>query len=426
MKLTPAKIGLLVVALAGVVTGSWLGISAMLTKKRAAVSVQVPDSGQRERAPVPTVRFTDVTEKAGIQFRHTNGAFGMKLLPETMGSGVAILDFDNDGKPDILFVNSRPWPGDKSSEPVPTMKLYRNKGDGTFEDVTEKMGLAIPLYGMGVTLGDFNNDGWTDIYITAIGGNKLFRNDGGKRFVDVTEEAGVGDGGLWPNISREEFLKLDKPMPWPTAATFVDYDGDGKLDLFVCRYVTWSPAYDLANDFQLKDAGRAYGPPTAFEGTQCTLYRNIDGKHFEDVSEKVGLRVVDREGVNAKARNVAKSLGLIICDPDQSGWPSLMVANDTERNFFFHNVPTPYGERRFQEIGLRSGVSYAESRARGGMGIDWGEFRPGQWSVVIANFANEPCTFLTQDKAQGLGFSDSAFAVGLTGPTRGPLKFGTF
>src|SRR5262249_39971719 len=168
---------------------------------------------QRQKVPVPEGKFTDITQKAGINFRHTNGAFGKKLLPETMGSGVVIFDFDNDGKPDILFINSRPWPGDTSSEPAPTMKLYRNKGDGTFEEVTEKMGLNVPLYGMGVTVGDFNNDGWTDIYITAIGGNKLFRNESGKRFVDVTDEAGVG-GGFWPIMSRADFLKLDKPIPW--------------------------------------------------------------------------------------------------------------------------------------------------------------------------------------------------------------------
>jgi len=148
----------------------------------------------------PRVPFTDITEAAGIKFKHVNGAFGKKLLPETMGSGVAFLDFDNDGKQDLLFINSRPWPGD-SSGPVPTMALYRNKGDGTFEDVTEKMGLNVPLYGMGVTVGDFDNDGWVDIFVTAIGGCKLFRNDGGKRFVDVTAEAGVGGGGVWPGAS---------------------------------------------------------------------------------------------------------------------------------------------------------------------------------------------------------------------------------
>jgi hypothetical protein len=427
MKLTPSKIGLVVLAFAAIAAGGWFGISALLAKK--PVENPRPDPapiGKSDKTSTPVVKFTDVTNKAGIQFLHVNGAFGMKLLPETMGSGVAIFDFDNDGRPDILFINSRPWPGDKLSEPAPTMKLYHNNGDGTFEDVTEKMGLAIPLYGMGVTVGDFDNDGWTDIYVTAIGGSKLFRNVDGKRFVDVTEEAGVGDGGLWPNVSRADFLRLDKPMPWPTAATFVDYDGDGKLDLFVCHYVTWSPANDLANDFQLAGVGRAYGPPTAFEGTQCRLYRNMDGKHFEDVTEKVGLKIVEPIGATSRLRSVAKSLGLVIFDPDESGWPSLIVANDTERNFLFHNVAGPNGERRFEEIGLRSGVALAGGQARGGMGIDWGEYRPGKWSAVIANFANEPCTFLTQEKNKGLVFTDAALAAGISGPSQNPLKFGTF
>ena len=411
------------------IAGGVIFVVPLFDKKQAAViPPTVPDVRARDTVPVPRVPFTDITEAAGIKFKHVNGAFGKKLLPETMGSGVAFLDFDNDGKQDLLFINSRPWPGD-SSGPVPTMALYRNKGDGTFEDVTEKMGLNVPLYGMGVTVGDFDNDGWVDIFVTAIGGCKLFRNDGGKRFVDVTAEAGVGGGGVWPEgLSRDDFLKLDKPIPWPTSATFLDFDGDGKLDLFVCHYVTWSPAIDLQNTYTMDGVGRAYGAPTGFQGAQCTLYRNVDGRHFEDVSEKVGLRVIEPEGIgpNARKRNVAKALGVVVCDPDEDGWPDLIVANDTVRNFFFHNVPGPNGTRQFEEIGLKVGMAYAEGAARGGMGIDWGEYRPGFCASIVANFSDEPISFFGQEKSKRLSFSDAALAVGIAGPSRATLKFGTF
>jgi len=396
------------------------------TKTKVHQPPEVPPVVHRDKVQVPRVTFTDVTDKSGITYRHVNGATGRKLLPETMGAGVACFDYDKDGNVDILFVNSRPWPGEMIM-PGPTLKLYRNKGGMLFEDVTAAMGLAVTIYGQGVAVGDFDNDGNPDVFITAIGGNKLFRNVDGKKFVDITREAGV-EGGAWPNLSRDEFLKLDKPIPWPTSATFLDYDGDGKLDLFVCHYVTWSPAYDLASDFKLEAVGRAYGPPTAFEGAQCKLYRNIDGKRFEDVSAQAGIEVYSPEGIgpNARKRPVAKALGVILCDPDEDGWPDLVVANDTVRNFFFHNVAGPDGSRRFEEIGERAGIAYAEGRARGGMGIDWAEFRPGRWAVVIANFANEPFSYFVQDKPKRLDFADLALAVGVSGPSRVPLKFGTF
>jgi hypothetical protein len=386
----------------------------------------------------PAVRFTDITAQSGIRFRHTNGSTGKKLLPETLGSGVAFLDFDNDGHQDLLFVNSCYWPGfEDKTKPAPTLALYRNKGDGTFEDVTKEAGLAeLTFYGMGVTVGDYDNDGYVDVFITGVGGNHLLHNKGkgpdGKwlGFEDVTADAGdvAGPRG-WPKgVTSEAFLSWKEPINFSTSASFLDYDGDGKLDLFVCNYVTWSPDNDLAQGFSLKGVGRAYGPPTAFEGAQCFLYRNLGGGKFKDVSAEAGVRVFEKEGTgeNARQRSVAKALGVIVCDVDDDGWPDIVVANDTVRNFFFHNVRRGDGTRGFEEVGMPKGVAYAEGKARGAMGIDFGEYRPNQPALLIGNFANEPDTLLCLDDREKLLFSDAAMAEGIYGYSRSLLKFGVF
>jgi hypothetical protein len=367
----------------------------------------------------PPVRFRDITERAGIGFRHTNGAFGAKLLPETMGSGVAFLDYDNDGRPDLLFINSCSWPGHQDpKQHAPTLALYRNKGDGAFEDVTAAAGLNVIMYGMGVTVGDYDNDGYADVFVTGVGGNRLFHNepraDGKRHFVDVTRRAGVGGPGGWGDFGSD-FLQRQQPLNFSTSAAFLDYDGDGLLDLFVCNYVTWSPDLDLHQGFQLVGIGRAYGPPTDFAGAQCFLYRNLGGGRFEDVSAKAGIRVTDQLG-----RSLGKSLGVIACDVDDDGWPDIIVANDTVRNFLFHNKR----DGTFEEIGEQTRVAYAEGSARGAMGIDWGEYRPGQHALLIGNFANEPDTFLRLDDRQQLLFCDAALAEGIWGPSRPLLKFG--
>lgn len=364
----------------------------------------------------PAVRFTDITSQAGIRFQHVNGAFGRKLLPETMGSGVACLDFDGDGRQDLLFINSCYWPGyeDKKNR-TPTMALYRNNGDGAFEDVTEATGLAVSFYGMGVTVGDYDNDGWPDLFITGVGGNRLFHNVGGRRFEDVTPSAGVGGPGGWP--APTGFLDREPPVNFSSSAAFLDYDNDSLLDLFVCNYITWSPALDLRQDFKLTGVGRAYGPPRAFEGSQCFLYHNLGGGRFEDVSARAGIRVFGELG-----RPLGKSLGVLVHDVDEDGWPDILVANDTVRNFFFHNKK----DGAFEEVGERSGVAYAEGAARGAMGIDGGDSRPGRFSVLIGNFANEPDTFLRLEDPKNLFFSDTALSEGIAGPSRTLLKFGVF
>ncbi|HEV3235453.1 MAG TPA: CRTAC1 family protein [Gemmataceae bacterium] len=392
------------------------------------------NSKSNKSSDVPRVTFRDITNKAGIRFTHTNGAFGKKLLPETMGSGVAFLDFDNDGKPDLLFINSCHWPGHQpSGEPAPTLALYRNKGNLEFEDVTEACGLKISLYGMGVTVGDYDNDGWPDIFITAVGGNHLFHNQPvdpkdpakGRHFVEVTSRAGVGGPGGWPTGSVD-FLQWDKPISFSTSATFLDYDGDGLLDLFVCNYITWSPAADLSQDFKLMGGGRAYGPPTYFEGAQCLLYRNKGGGQFEDVSYQTGVAAL------TKGRNPlrGKSLGVVACDVDEDGWPDLFVANDTAPNFFFHNEPVdpkdPSKGRHFVEIAKRAGIVTADGSARGAMGVDWGECRPGVPAFLVGNFADEPDSLFTRDFPKRLLFSDSAQLEGIAFASKPWLKFGAF
>jgi hypothetical protein len=390
-------------------------------------SINPGDVAERGKIAVPAVRFTDVTEQAGIRFVHTNGSFGKKLLPETMGSGVAFLDFNRDGKQDLLFVNSCYWPGHEEAGKRPTLALYRNDSkDGHIQltDVTAEMGLDVTMFGMGVTVGDFDNDGWPDVFVTGVGGNRLFRNVEGKRFEDVTARAGVGGPGGWPT-GGGDFLKWDRPINWSTSAAWLDYDGDGRLDLFVCNYVTWSPDYDLKLESSLKGArDRAFGPPVAFPGSQCFLYRNKGDGTFEDVSRKAGIEVSEllAEGENARPRAVGKSLGVVVADVDDDGHPDVIVANDTVRNFFFHNN----GDGTFTEMGLSCGVAYAEGRARGAMGVDFGEYRPGKCAAVIANFADEPTTFLRLNNPKRLSFDEGALAEGLAGPSRPLLKFGTF
>jgi hypothetical protein len=395
-----------------------------------------PDPVKLSRdVPVPAVGFTNVTDQAGIRFRHFNGITAEKLLPETMGSGVVVIDFDNDGKPDLLFLNSCPWPGKaRPGEAKPTPVLYRNKGDGTFEDVTKAAGLDLTFFGMGGTVGDCDNDGWPDLFLTGVGGNHLFRNEAdptganGRRFREVTDTARVGGPGGWPEVETyADFLKHKDPLCFSTSAAFLDYDGDGKLDLFVCNYVEWSP---VLNDlgFKLDGVERRFAQPKLFKGAQCFLYRNKGDGTFEDVGKEAGIEVFEPEGFgpNAPLRPTGKSLAVIVCDADGDGWPDIVVANDTVRNFLFHNIEKN-GKRAFEEIGHVAGVAFADGEARGAMGIDWAPlYREGCNALVICNFANEPDTFLCQDNLRVLHFSEVARSEKIAGDSRLPLKFGVF
>lgn len=352
----------------------------------------------REDISPPPVRFVEITQEAGIDFVHENGSYGEKLLPETMGSGVAALDYDLDGDQDLLFVNFAPWLGHESGE-LPTQRFYRNRGDASFEDVTSEVGLDVTLYGMGVAVGDCNNDGYPDIVITGLSGNRLFLNDNGQRFIEKPDSG------------------LTSAFGWSTSAAFLDYNRDGKLDLFVCNYVQWTPEIDRAQGFKLTGIGRAFGPPTNFLGTHCQLFQGNGDGTFVDVSESAGIHKFDLLG-NPKG----KALGVITCDMDRDGWVDILVANDTVQNFFYHNL----GNGTFEEIGEVSGMAFdAAGNTRGAMGIDVAEHRlDGSASVAIGNFANEASAlYVTQNEAR-LFFSDEAIGAGLAQPTRLMLTFG--
>jgi len=368
--------------------------------EEAVVSGPVIDESAPPKTP-PPVTFTDITREAGINFVHVNGSTGEKLMPETIGSGAAFLDYDNDGDQDLLLVNSKWWPGEER-EPAPTLAFYRNDGHGRFTDVTADVGLKITCFGMGAAVGDYDNDGWTDLYITTLGKNYLFRNDHGK-FVDVTAQADVAG------------LDTD----WSTAAAFIDYDNDGDLDLFVGNYVLWSRKIDMEIDFQLTGLGRAFGAPNHFTGANNRLYRNEGNGRFSDVSLAAGIAVTDQ--MNGMPEG--KTLGVAPIDYDQDGWIDLFVSNDTVRNFLYHNL----GNGHFEEIGALEGIAYDRNgKATGAMGIDAAYFRNDKdLGIGIGNFANEMSSlFVTEDGHAP--FADEAILVGFGPASRLALTFGLF
>jgi hypothetical protein len=363
--------------------------------------IEPPDPVVQSRGSrPPQVRFTDITREAGIDFIHVNGAYGERLMPETIGSGAAFIDYDNDGDQDLFLVNSSYWPGHEEPGTGAYQALYRNDGSGRFEDVTEESGLKFSAFGMGVAIGDYDNDGWTDLFLSAVGKNRLFHNEQG-RFREVTDEANVGGG-------------VDA---WSSSAAFIDYDNDGDLDLFVGNYVKWSRRVDLEIDFRLTGLGRAYGAPNHFIGTNNSLFRNDGGGRFSDVSAVAGIEVNDP----LSGLPQGKALGIAPVDYDHDGWIDLFVANDTTQNFLFHNL----GNGGFEEIGAFEGVAFdRDGKATSGMGIDVAWFRNDRdLGVAVGNFANEMSSlYVTADgKAP---FADEAVLEGLGAPSRLALTFG--
>lgn len=367
--------------------------------------LSLPAERKVEEITLPEIPFTDITEEAGIRFVHNNGAAGEKLLPETMGGGAAFFDYDNDGDQDLLLIGSQNWPWSQAAEQkksVPSLALYQNDGSGKFQDVTESMGLNLSLYGMGVACGDYDNDGLVDLYISSLGSNRLLKNEG-TRFKDVTAQAGVGG---------PDHL-------WSTSCGWFDYDRDGDLDLLVCNYVDWTPAYDRAQNFTLKGGIRAYGRPQNFNGVNPLLYQNQGNGTFKDVTEQAGLKIFS-PGTGVP---LAKSLGLNFYDFDEDGYLDIFITNDTVQNLLFRNQQ----DGTFNEIAARSGVAFdMDGNARGAMGIDIATFRNDDTlGIAIGNFANE-MTALYTSPGKEMQFIDEAISNGLGPQTRQALTFGVF
>ena len=341
-------------------------------------------------APVSPLdfRLVDVSSQAGIQFRHNSGAYGGKLLPETLGSGCAFLDYDRDGWQDILLVNAMDWPGHKRQRS--TLRLYRNNRNGTFSDVTKSAGLDVEVYGMGVAAGDYNNDGFPDILITCVGQNRLFRNTGKGTFVDATRASGLQ--------GRQAFS---------TSALWFDYDRDGLLDLFVCNYVRWSPEHDVFCSLDGKT--KSYCTPEAYRGDTCWLFHNRGDGTFEDVTATSGI-----------FDSSSKSLGVAIFDHDQDGWLDLLVANDTQPNKLYRNL----GNGKFKDIAVEAGLAFsAEGKARAGMGVDIGDFEnSGNPGIAITNFDNEMIGLYRAVRPGA--YDDISVVAGIGLPSRNTLGFG--
>ena len=333
-------------------------------------------------------QLVDATSRSGIQFQHNSGAYGGKLLPETLGSGCAFLDYDRDRWQDILLINGMDWPGHKRQRT--TLRLYRNNRNGTFTDVTKSAGLDVEIYGMGVAVGDYNNDGFPDILVTCVGQNRLFRNTGKGTFLDVTRSSGLA--------GRQGFS---------TSALWFDFDRDGLLDLFICNYVKWSPEHDVFCSLDGKH--KSYCTPEAYRGETCSLFRNRGDGTFEDVTATSG--VFDTS---------SKSLGVAMLDYDEDGWPDLLVANDTQPNKLYRNMHNG----AFKDVAVEVGLAFStEGKARAGMGVDVADFdNSGNPGVAITNFDNE---MIGLYRALGSRvYEDVAMAAGIGLASKNTLGFG--
>lgn len=360
----------------------WLATAALL----AIVPLVLPGAAALDGG----VKLVDVTAAARLHFTQTTGAFGRKYLPETLGSGVVVMDVDGDGWQDVLLLSGTSWPD--QGKPAATLRLFRNTGRGAFEDITAKSGLTVPMYAMGGAAADYDNDGLEDVLVTAVGQSRLFRNTGNGHFVDVTERAGLG--------GRTGFS---------TSALWVDYDRDGLLDLFICNYVRWTPATDVFCSADGKT--KSYCTPEAYPGATSWLYRNKGNGTFEDVTAAAGL-----------FDPTSKALGVTMLDYDLDGWPDLFVANDTQPNKLYRNQH----DGTFVEAGVQAGLAFSDDgRARAGMGTDAADFdNSGVPSVVVTNFSGEMVGLYTPVRP-GV-YSDRAPSSDLGRASRLTLGFGCF
>lgn len=366
------------------------------------VAVTQSQHAPPSRSPRP-LGLEDVTAASGVHFQHHTGAFGKKWFPETNGAGVALFDYDSDGYPDLFLVNDRAWnaaerkraglgPG-VSSAPTPS-RLFHNRGDGTFEDVTTAAGVGAPMYGMGCAVGDYDNDGFPDLYVSGVGRGWLFHNEGGKRFREVASELGVaGDG-------------------WGSSSAWVDIDRDGRLDLFVGHYVKWDPRTDTpCEGVGNKDV---YCGPNLYNPEPCRLYHQGADGHFRDISKQAGIWGSSAHPLRSKA------MGVTVCDVDNDGWPDIAVSNDTAANFLFRNNHNG----TFTEQGTATGMALPpEGTARSGMGIDAGDWDGSRGeSLVIGNFVSEMLSLYVPGDA-GL-FTDRGTAANVAEPSRPFTTFG--
>ena len=398
-----AAAGVFVLVIVGIVFALWLRKRPAVEKpiiKQEAYIPPVPHAVAKSR-----VTFTDVTAESGIRFQHYTGAFlnerreESRYMPETMGSGVVIFDYDGDGKPDIYVVNSADFPGHSQSQPAPTGRLYHNLGNLRFEDVTERAGLAMSCYGMGAIAADYDGDSREDLLVTSWGGPRLFRNQGNGTFREVTQEVGLRAPQWQDDAGR-------RGPEWSTGALLFDADGDGKLDLFVANYVHWSPEVDLYST--IDGHRKSYAKPDIYHGSSPRLYLQRNGR-FVDVTRESGI-----------SNENGKALGVALWDFNGDGRPDIVVANDTQPNFLYENL----GGGRFIERGVAAGIAYDENgTTRAGMGIDVADFQnDGKPAIAIANFSREPLSVFKM-QAPGI-FREATQQAGVAEPSYMVLKFG--
>src|SRR5260221_396994 len=350
------------------------GLTALLAALAlAAATVGVGKTGGQAAS---VVTFRDVTQQSGIRFVHNNGAFGKKFLPETLGPGVAFIDYDNDGWPDIFLVNGMDWPGHAQKHTTP--KLYHNNRDGTFTDVTHKAGLDVEIYGMGVAVGDYDNDGFDDLFVTALGQSRLFHNNGNGTFTDVTQKAA-----------------LSGPRELSTSAAWVDYDKDGRLDLVVGNYVQWTQETDLY--CTLDGKSKSYCTPESYKGTPARLWHNRGDGTFEDVTQKAGL-----------GEPTSKTMGIAVLDYDNDGWPDLLFSNDTQPNKLYRNN----GNGTFSEKGVIAGAAFTAPRV--GRGAAYADTtNVGRLDLLLST--NGGPVYLFRNEAQGSNPANRSVRLKLVG-----------
>jgi hypothetical protein len=374
---------------------SWPGIAAGIFRHLllAVFAVLLPSITLAQKPPAVTQsstaagsgKFVDITEASGVHFKYVASPTSKKYLIETMGSGVALFDYDNDGRLDIFLVNGAPIRDPTPKGTIPQKdgprtwnRLFHQRADGTFEDVTEKAGLQGFGYGMGVAVGDYDNDGFEDLFVTAYGGNTLYHNNGNGTFTDVTEKSGVAGSG------------------WSTSAAWVDYDGDGLLDLVVLRYVTWDWVDYWCGEH--KEGYRSYCHPDIFPPIAPLVYHNDGNGHFTEVAQKVGL---------AKP---AKGLGIAIADYNRDGHPDIVIANDSIPEFLYHND----GNGKFSEVGLISEVALDDNgKTFAGMGVDFADYDNDGWpDVVITDLANQRYAIYRNNQDGSFTYSSGATGIG--------------